>query len=113
MSKKERPLGFTYNSFKWTINYIEKGNIDKELFGETFIDDQEIDIYTKKRSEIVIKNTLLHELLHVLLEDLIQAVDTNKNLNDKEESLIRLVTPRLFCLLSANPTLARYIFLGE
>jgi len=110
MKKVERPTTFIFNSFKWKINYIEKGNLDRELFGETFTDTQEIDIYTKNRNESVIRSTLLHELLHVGLEDVLSSIDMNKNVNDKEESLVRLVSPRLFSIFTDNPKLTKYLF---
>ena len=108
MSKSKRPSTFILGVFKWRIHYLD---IEHENFGETLMDTREINIIIRNKSEQVIKDTLLHECLHVCFEDII---DTTSKIELSsgiiEEQIVRLFTPRLHSLLSDNPKLRDYIF---
>ena len=104
----KRPTKFVLGVFNWKINYLD---VEHEAHGETLHDTREINIIIRNKSEQVIKDTLLHECLHVCMEDI---VDTTSKIEDKafiiEEQIIRLFTPRLHSIFSDNPKLRDYIF---
>ena len=105
------PRTFVSGNFNWKIFWHEDGNSGKDLFGETDVDSKEIDIYIKNRSLEAVKDTLLHELLHVCLEDLVPVISSmDKPDYDKEEALVRFLTPRLFQMLNDNANLKDFIF---
>lgn len=104
----KRPNKFKLGVFNWKINYLD---VEHESHGETLMDTREINIVIRHKSEQVIKDTLLHECLHVCMEDII---DTTTKIEDRagvvEEQIIRLLTPRLHSIFSDNPDLRNYIF---
>lgn len=110
MAKKKRPEKFKLGTFEWTIKYLDIESVDH---GETLHDSKEIHIITRNKTEQVMKDTLLHECLHVVLEDI---VETAIKIDDKsevvEEQIVRLLTPRLHEMFKNNPELNCYIF-GE
>jgi hypothetical protein len=62
----------------------------------------------------MLRETLLHELLHVVLNDALPlSAGNTESAHDLEENLIRIVSPRLFHLFSENPALLEYIFKKE
>lgn len=104
----KRPNKFKLGIFNWRINYLD---VEHENHGETLMDTREINIVIRHKSEQVIKDTLLHECLHVCLEDVI---DTAAKIEDKpsviEEQIVRLLTPRLHSIFADNKELREYIF---
>jgi len=103
MSKKRYPeqLTFRYLGFDWTIKFID---IEASDFGETDRDLKEVRIYYKNRSNQNVIETLIHELEHVVMFELSDAIfnhDT-ESLNKREENLIRLTSPRVFAILRDN-----------
>jgi len=108
MAKRKRPTAFKMGTFNWDIKYHTNPS---DVHGETNKDLRRIDIFTEGYSEQILKDTLLHECLHVVLEDII---DTTSKIEDKsdviEEQVIRLLTPRLHALFMDNEDLREYIF---
>lgn len=108
MARIKRPTKFQHGVFEWTIKYLD---VDTDLHGDTDKDSKVIRVFTKGYSEPVIKDTLLHECLHVVLEDI---VETTYKMEDKpdtvEEQVVRLLTPRLHSLFTDNEELREYIF---
>ena len=87
--------------FDWEIKFID---IYAEDFGVTDSDKKVVYMYTKDRDNQTIMETLLHELHHVVLFDLSQAIfhlESERDM-DKEENLVRLSSPRLFSLIVDN-----------
>lgn len=108
MAKSKRPTKFTLGVSNWEVKYFD---MEHDLHGETCKDTRRISIFTHGYSEQVIKDTLLHECLHVALEDII---DTTCKIEEKpdvvEEQIIRLLTPRIHELFTNNVELREYIF---
>jgi len=103
-----RPKRFKAGFFMWSI----KWSIDKvdDAFGKTDMNRKVITIYGQDNQEID-RETLMHELLHVALEDKIDTVfDGDKKNDEKEESLVRLLSPTLIQILSDNKKLTKYLF---
>lgn len=108
MAKAKRPTEFKLGVFKWDIKYYDSPS---DLHGETHKDLRKIDIYTHNISEVVIKDTLLHECLHVLLEDITDTVVRMESKSEEvEEQIVRLLTPRLHSIFTDNDCLRDYIF---
>ena len=81
------------------------------MYGKTDTSTKTITIYKCKNDEIT-RETLLHELLHVVMEDKAEAVfnfESDSKSYDKEENLIRLISPVLMQLIMDNPELWRYL----
>lgn len=95
------------NGFDWKINYVKSKVADR--FGETNMSAKEITIFDSGNDQIT-KETLQHEILHVLLEDLIPIINKISNEEEAEETLIRLVSPRLYACMNDNPKLAEYLW---
>ena len=111
MAKKKiinRPSSFEYENFIWKINYLNTENDDH---GQTYSDLKIINIYIKNKDEQVIKDTLLHEVLHSCLENIISIITKiPESSDDIEEHLVRLLTPRVHVVFSKNKELRDYIF---
>src|SRR5690606_2646042 len=107
MGQSKRPTTFKLGVVDWSINYLY---CESELHGEPHKDDRDINIFPRGRTEQIIKDTLLHECIHVALEHII---DTTSKMDDKpseiEEQIVRLVTPRLHELFTNNVELREYI----
>jgi len=85
------------------------------MYGKTDTSTKTVTIYKCKNDEIT-RETLLHELLHVVMEDKAEAVfnfDPDKKEYDKEENLIRLISPVLMQLITENPELIRFLSKGS
>jgi len=109
MKKPKMPRSFQYYSMRWTINPDHK-LIDE--MGLTERDHAHISITNDPRiPDEMLRETLLHELLHVVLDNTLPlSAGLNNNAEDIEENLIRVVSPRLFHLFNENPELLHYIF---
>ena len=108
MARIKRPTSFQLGVFNWSIKYHSSPS---EMHGETHRDTKTIDIFTKDYDEQVIKDTLLHECLHVVFEDITDTVfRMEAKSEDIEEQIVRLVTPRIHSLFTDNEELREYIF---
>ena len=95
------------NGFDWKILYGKSAVADR--FGETNMSAKEITIFSTGNDQIT-RETLQHEILHVLLEDLIPIISKIPDDEVCEETLIRLVSPRLFACMQDNPKLSEYLW---
>jgi len=90
-----------------TYKVVRHRKSTKDL-GETCFNKRIIHIWKQEPGEV--SNTLLHECIHVVLEDIIQSImNEKKSVDDFEEDLVRLVTPRFMQLLQENPELLSYL----
>jgi len=108
----ERPTTFYHQACLWIIKYID---VDNDNYGKTHFYKKEIHIYTEGTDEAMNRDTLLHELFHVMSENVFNIIKTeDKDLvEDMEENYILLTTPRFMRIMTSNPELAIYIFGGE
>jgi hypothetical protein len=75
--------------------------------GETNTDTKQI-LLSDTDNQQVVKETLLHEVLHALLED---AVILNLFTDDDhEERLVRYLSPKLMAVMQDNPKLVDYLW---
>jgi len=108
VARVKRPTYFKLGIFDWEIRYHTSPS---DLHGETNRDTRKIDIYTNGFNEQVIKDTLLHECLHVCFEDITEtAFKMDSKADEIEEQLIRLLNPRIHSLFTDNEELRDYIF---
>ena len=113
MPKKIKPrypeeLDFKLSGFDWKIKFLD---IETDNFGITDTDKKTVHIYYKDKTDQVIMETLLHELMHVVMFEMADAVfkhDVEKPY-DLEENMIRLISPRFFSLVRDNPKLVDFI----
>jgi hypothetical protein len=90
-----------------TYKVVRHRKSTKDL-GETDFNKRVVHIWKQEACEL--PNTLLHECIHVVLEDVIQSIMSDKkSVEDFEEDLVRLVTPRFMQLLRENPELLSYL----
>lgn len=90
-----------------TYKIVRHRKSTKDL-GETNFNSRQIHLWKQESCEL--PNTLLHECIHVVLEDVIQSIMSDKkSVDDFEEDLVRLVTPRFLSLLRENPELLSYL----
>lgn len=111
MSKKKRfpdQIPFRLLGFDWVIKFLD---IETDNHGITDTDKKIVHIYYKEQSDQNVMETLLHELMHVVMIDMADSVfkhDAEKTM-DLEENMIRLTSPRLFELVRDNPKLVDFI----
>ena len=116
---------YYYDKIKWKMS----GDIQDDYYGVmyplkpdmtkiTYIDkclwdEKKEDMkFYKQDNEQVEKETLLHEILHVALEDKAEAIfNLDEKVKNKEENLIRLLSPSLMDILE-NKKLERDLFYG-
>ena len=107
----KKPTKFFSDCFEWTI-YWSKEKAD-EVFGKTDTSTKTITIYQCDSKQIE-RETLFHELLHVALDDKAESVfgyePNDAKAHDKEENLIRLLSPAFMEILTRAPELVRYLF---
>jgi len=106
MKYKDWTLNFS--GFEWKLKYLD---IESENFGITNTDTKTIHIYTKDRDKQTNLETTLHELHHMVLFDLADAIflhETEK-VPVKEENAIRLTSPRLFQFVRENKEFCRWL----
>lgn len=72
------------------------------VHGETNTDTKQIQFSEQTNIE-VLQDTFLHECLHALCEDIIDSIDSIDKAHDKEEQLVRLLSPRLLLFIKENP----------
>ena len=108
----KKPVKFKSGCFNWKIKWSEE--TAEELYGKTDHTTKTVTIYQCASDEVT-RETLLHELIHVVLEDKVEAIfnfDPDKKDFDKEENLVRLVSPALMQLINDNPELVRFLSKG-
>jgi hypothetical protein len=107
MAKKRRlPRNIKANSFEYKV--IKKRAAGKD-FGETDLNRKTVEIYPHESKEML-DDTLIHESLHMLLDDMFAAVlKSEKSAFDKEEDCIKLLTPRLRSWIKDNIKLLEFI----
>jgi len=103
---KKRPKEIKIGCFTYKVKY--KRTTGKNL-GLTDLSKKQITIWKHDNKE-VLRETLMHEILHVLMEDVVASVEEKKDLEDKEEAIVRLVNPRLFQVFKDNPNLVEFLF---
>jgi hypothetical protein len=106
--KYPKEVKFKFSGFDWSIKFIDLATED---FGETQLDKKQVVIYYKGHAHQEVTETLIHELMHVLMYDAADSIfqfDAESN-HKKEENAIRLISPRLFSLLRDNPKLMKFI----
>lgn len=104
-----KPTKFTSGCYTWSIYWSSEEA--EEMYGKTDSHNKTVTIYKCKNKEIT-RETLLHELLHVVMEDKAEAVfnfESDSKSYDKEENLIRLISPVLMQLINDNPELWEYL----
>ena len=104
-----KPDTFKAGYYTWTIYWSEEP--PEEAFGKTDTTSKKITMYKMDNEEIE-KETLFHEILHVALDDTAEAIfgyELEKKDCDKEENLVRLLSPQLLSILTSNPKLASFI----
>ena len=80
-----------------------------ENAGETCVHTKEIVVYKDANKETV-QDTIMHEALHAICEDLFEAIlPPDSNHEKVEESFVRLATPRILRFLQENPKWTRYL----
>jgi hypothetical protein len=98
--KKVKKLHF--HPFDYKVKYTKDKRFVTRDFGETNLNDKWIKI-ADVNDEKVMKHTLLHEAVHVILEDVIETTAKIKDLEDREEAIVRLISPRLQAFMESNP----------
>ena len=104
----KKPDSFKAGFYNWTIVWSEE-EVDS-CFGKTDAGTKTIIIY-KQGNDQVEKETLLHELLHVALDDKCESIfNVEGSVNDKEENLIRLLSPVIMQIICDNRQLCHFLF---
>ena len=104
-----KPESFKAGFYTWSIVWSEEP--PEEAFGKTDTTSKKVTIYKIENEEIE-RETLFHEILHVALDDTAEAIfgyEVEKKDCDKEENLVRLLSPQLLQILTSNPKLASFI----
>lgn len=98
-------LGF----YTYKIRFSEQST---ENHGVTDTDSKEIWINTKGTKEMQ-RETLFHELLHVALEDCPALRIEEMKADDREEDIVRAISPRMMQFLCDNPSLQEFLFMED
>jgi hypothetical protein len=104
-----KTLSFTLDGFKWTLYLVDQVT---DFHGETQKEQYRVIVNTRGMVDQSIRETIMHELLHCCFGDqakLVFGQETDK-VDEKEEELVRLLSPRLLNLFSNNPQLAEVVF---
>lgn len=103
----KRPDKLRFAPFDYKLHWTKaKG---ASTHGETSLDKKEILMNEGSTLEST-QETLLHESLHVLLEDLVHMTRAYEGKDDEaEEQLVRILSPRLFQFLRDNPAFIKFI----
>ena len=101
MAKKvRRPSKVRIGCFTYSITFIKCLSSDDH--GTTNTESKEIMIYDTGNEEVV-KETLCHEIDHILFEDIVSTINDDDKEADKEEKIIRLHSPRMKQCFTDNP----------
>lgn len=105
MRRKKLPKFIKFGALTYKV--VKHRKTTKDL-GETDFNKRVIHIWKQEACEV--PNTLAHECLHMVLEDIIKSIMSDKkSVEDFEEDLVRLATPRFLTLLRENPELLEYL----
>lgn len=112
MTKKKRypdSIPFHFMGFDWEIKFLD--SYREDTYGVTSTDSKYIHIYYGKREDQDVMETLLHELSHAMMLDLADSIFHFEKIevDEKEENLIRLTSPRIFSIIRDNPKLVDFI----
>ena len=102
MKSKKAKLGF----FTYSIRFVKQ---PEENCGETDIHNKDIWINTRY-SEEVQRETLMHELLHVALDDCSALKVEEMKPNDREEDIVRTMSPRLMQFMCDNKWIRELLY---
>ena len=100
---------FKMGGFTWEVHFQPS---DGESFGTTSVQKKAIFIDNTHPMQIQ-RETLLHELLHACFEDCAPIRVEYVNPGDREEDIVRYLSPRLFQALGENAWLRKFIFGGK
>ncbi|MAV64716.1 MAG: hypothetical protein CMG00_05950 [Candidatus Marinimicrobia bacterium] len=92
--------------YVWKIEWSKEKN--EEMYGKTDPMTKIITIYRSPNSQIE-RETLFHELMHAAGEDKYDSIFQFSG-SDKEENLIRILSPVFMQMLSDNRELTKYLF---
>ena len=105
---------FRFMGFDWKIKFLD---IETDNFGVTISDTKVVHIYYKNKGNQDVLDTVIHELMHVIMFDMNNAVFKHEvnSVEEMEENLVRLSSPRLFAMIRDNPELVEFIMekMGE
>ena len=88
------------SNFQYKI--IESSFSGGDTSGETCLHKKEILI--NRHSDLqTTQDTVLHEAVHALCEDIFEALGNSEDVEKREESFVRLFTPRLLQFVRDNP----------
>lgn len=104
-----KPRKVYLSPFEYKINWLKAAIGNESYDGDTCTSMKEISI-NMKLPEQALKETLLHEICHVLLEDVIEGVLKFDTKEDAEEFCIRMLSPRLFSFLRKNHEVLEFLF---
>ena len=79
--------------------------------GDTCREKKKINLFYNGNIE-VLKETLHHEIMHTLAEDVFKTIKDIEDLDEKEEQFIRIYSPRMVQFMQDNPELVEFI-MGE
>lgn len=113
MPKVRPPRSLTIGPFKITIDTSKKAQerVDRDSDGPLYgmWDGRQASILLSSRAaDTIIKETLLHEMLHAIFE-LSGASSVHIKDSDTEEGIIRSATPMLLDTLKRNPRIVSYL----
>lgn len=101
---ENRPKQIKLGYFTVKIRYCE--DLD-DLLGDYNSDKKEIRLSLKQTEEQMREN-LMHELLHAVLDDTF-AFDPDED-RTKEEKLVRIASPKIMEVFTENKKLRKYLF---
>ena len=93
--------------FSYKINLMDSSA--SENHGDTDLEKKLINLFFNGNEE-VLKETLLHEIEHILLEDIVKSTKSIEDTDEREEAIIRLVNPRRMQTVQDNKALFRWIY---
>ena len=95
--------------FDYKIVVYEASSSASEDHGETNLERKIINLW-HNGNEQVLRETLLHEIEHVIYEDVLSSAKDIEDEEKKEETIIRLVNPRRLQTVQDNKVLFRWIY---
>lgn len=105
----ERPTRLKVGCFIWTIKWSERIDLENSDMGATITDRCEIWMATKYPLQVQ-RETLLHEILHVVAHDSFYQRTDGEDQDQAEERMCRLFSPRLMQIFRDNPDVTKFLF---
>ena len=102
----KKPRKIKIGFYDWKIEWAKEKA--EEMYGKTDVMTKVITIYKSPNPQIE-RETLFHELMHAAGEDKYDSIFQFSG-GDKEENLIRILSPLLMQVLADNRDLSRYLF---